>query len=69
MAVIVTVGREILYNPEVCVIDLSILNEKNLFDPELGERLLDMYTRGVVEDVPQVYLDEIVNFATGYDLW
>lgn len=69
MSVIVTDGSEILHNPDVCIIDLSILNEKNLFDPELGEKLLDMYVRGVIENIPHEYIDEIVDFATEHDLW
>ena len=69
MTVIVTDGIEILFNPEVYIIDLSILSEKNLFDPELGEKLLDMYTRGVLENIPHEYLYEIVDFATDHDLW
>ena len=67
MAVVVTDGSEILYSHEVYFIDLGILSEKNLFDPELGEKLLEMYTRGVLENIPHEYLDEIVDFATDHD--
>lgn len=69
MAVIVTDGSEILYNRWVNHIDMSLLNVKNLFDPELGDKVLNMYTCGLAEDIPQEYLDEIVDFATEHDLW